>query len=138
MVQRLYRPCDGRCLRFSQRSAFAFADGGQLLFPDAMNLSTLATIGQPLPQIRLPRDQWWIVGRSLAALSMPRQSLDFTFSTAARFWPTIRWSPELAKIRHERREFIHRICRNRLYAEQHGKPLDSFPARIRRIKNENH
>lgn len=98
-----------------------------------MNFSPLQTLGFPLPQIRLPREQWPVVGHTIAAVSPIKRSLSFTFSSAARFWPVIRWSPELGTLRWERRKLVKRICRNRLYAEQTGKPTVSFPVRVRKL-----
>lgn len=99
-----------------------------------MNFLTLATIGHPLPQIRLPRSEWPAVGRSITAISPRRRSLEFRFSSAARWWPDVNWSPKLAVLRRKRLLALKRVLRRRLYAEQHGKPLDAFPARVRALR----
>lgn len=94
-----------------------------------MNFSTLTTLGQPLPQIRLPKSDWAAVGRTVRDRSW--RSWPFTGSTGNHFIPIVRWSPELAALRYERHKAMQRACQNRLRAERQGKPTDEFPARIR-------
>ena len=97
-----------------------------------MNFSTLSTIGQPPPQIRLPRAEWPVVGRTVHSLPGVPRGRELSFTFASRYWPQrITWSPELHALRFERAEVFRRLVRRRLYAEQHGKPLDAFPPRIR-------